>query len=305
MSSFFEEQSEEIEVLMSIFPTEFELIAHEPLKSFKIHLAPGADEVHVAVALVCVFPSEYPSCSPTIEIEVEKGLGKKQVDELSILVRKVAEENIGAASVFTITEAVKDWLLDNNVAGQDGSMYAEMMRRMQQKDVEVKKKAAKAAIIEAAESESKEKVEDPAELERIRKRQAGTVVTIETFNEWKARFEAEQRALADVGGKGDVRDIEDRLSGKQLFLQNKAGQEDEEALIVAGEAEADVIGVVDEIGELDGKLKSSGLDRDGDMDEDDDDEDYVDDDEGFVGADEFIEEADKEAVQQCKQEKSP
>ena len=56
-------------------------------------------------------------------------------------------------SIYTIAEAVRTWLQDNNVAGQDGSMYADMMRRMQQGTVEIKKKAEKAAIIAEAEAE--------------------------------------------------------------------------------------------------------------------------------------------------------
>lgn len=55
--------------------------------------------------------------------------------------------------IFVIAEAVKEWLQDNNVAGQDGSMYADMIRRMQQKDVENKKKSEQAAIIAAANAE--------------------------------------------------------------------------------------------------------------------------------------------------------
>lgn len=42
---------------------------------------------------------------------------------------------------------------DNNVEGQDGSMYADMLRRMQQKEVETKKKVEKAAIVAAAQAE--------------------------------------------------------------------------------------------------------------------------------------------------------
>ena len=43
MSSFADEQSEEIEVLQSIFPTEFEQL--ETPNKFKIHISPGGDEV--------------------------------------------------------------------------------------------------------------------------------------------------------------------------------------------------------------------------------------------------------------------
>ena len=44
MSSFMDEQAEEIEVLQSIFPTEFEQL--ETPNKFKIHVSPGGDEVH-------------------------------------------------------------------------------------------------------------------------------------------------------------------------------------------------------------------------------------------------------------------
>ncbi len=47
----------------------------------------------------------------------------------------------------------QEWLQDNNVPGQDGSMYADMIRRMQQKEVETKKKVEKAAILAAADAE--------------------------------------------------------------------------------------------------------------------------------------------------------
>jgi RWD domain len=44
MSSFIDDQLEEIEVLQSIFPTEFEQL--ESPNKFKIHISPGCDEVH-------------------------------------------------------------------------------------------------------------------------------------------------------------------------------------------------------------------------------------------------------------------
>ena len=43
MSSFADEQSEEIEVLQSIFPTEF--VQLETPNKFKINISPGGDEV--------------------------------------------------------------------------------------------------------------------------------------------------------------------------------------------------------------------------------------------------------------------
>jgi hypothetical protein len=133
-------------------------------------------------------------------------------------------------------------------------MYSDMMRRMQQKDVDKKKTEDKAAIARAADAEVPLSLSllsrpsppldqksasapslDPEELERIRKRQAGHPVTLEAFMEWKVKFEAEMMSLK-IAQHGPVdKDREDKPTGKQLFLSNRAGLE--EALIAAGEQE--------------------------------------------------------------------
>ena len=70
-------------------------------------------------------PPTYPSDTiPIISIQIEKGLSANQSDELKELADRVAQENIGAPSIFAVAEAVKEWLVDNNIAGQDGSMYS-------------------------------------------------------------------------------------------------------------------------------------------------------------------------------------
>ncbi|CAE7649378.1 unnamed protein product, partial [Symbiodinium microadriaticum] len=188
-----------------------------------------------AVDLICVIPEAYPMVAPEIEIEIKKGLGSKNKEELLELLTACANDNLEMPSIYTIVEAAREWLVDNNVEGQDGSMYAEMMRRMQQKDVEKKKQREKAAVISAADSEKVGSALDPEEEERIRKRQAGHPVTMEVFMEWKVRFEQEMRELRmSQGGAASV-DRDDKPTGKQLFLSNRAGLE--EALIAAGEQE--------------------------------------------------------------------
>lgn len=238
MSNQLESQTEEIEALQAIYPDELQSLSGPPY-NFKIKLVPlpGQDNNHVAVDLNCTFPSEYPLEIPIIEVELKKGLASKQKEEILKIIKTQAEENLGAPSIYTIAEAVREWLVDNNVAGQDGSMYSDMMRRMQQKDVEKKKKEDKAAIALAADSEKSNTVieADPEELERIRKRQAGHPVTIEAFLEWKAKFDAEMLALRIAQFGYNEKDKEDKPTGKQLFLSNRAGLE--EALIAAGEQE--------------------------------------------------------------------
>lgn len=238
--------------------------------------------ISVAVSVCVEFPAEYPTVLANVTIEIEKGLTGKHQDELLALVDKCGKENIGSPAIFSIAEAVKEWLQDNNIPGQDGSMYADMMRKQQLKDVEAKKKAEKAASVLAAELENKRDIEDPAEVERIRKRQAGHPVTLESFNAWKVKFEAEMLALEQQGKSLstiiiDSSKEDDRPTGKQLFLMNKAGRED----LILEEAEKEEF-VPPPSGE--GKKKSvaslantHGDGEFGDEDDDDDDEDFIDD----------------------------
>ena len=121
-----EAHSEEIEVLQSIFPEEFELISDSPSEpSFKLHLSPSDEEKHVAITLICSLPSLYPDETlPLMSIEIEKGLSHTHVDELMTIATEVATTNLGMPVIFAVAEAIKEWLVDNNVEGQDGSMYA-------------------------------------------------------------------------------------------------------------------------------------------------------------------------------------
>jgi len=116
-------------------------------------------------------------------------------------------------------------------------MYAEMMRRMQQKDVEKKKIDDKKAIALLADSEKNATVgPDREEEERIRKRQAGTAMSVEAFEAWKIAFDKEMSEKAAAAAKLDksivVMTEEEKAeyyakpTGKQLFLTNKAKMEE-------------------------------------------------------------------------------
>ena len=271
MSSFTtdSEQLEEIEVLLSIYPDECELLSDVSPRSIKIRLVGSSepDQNHVALSMTFEMPESYPTTAiPNIDIEIEKGISKKQIEEIKNIANQIANENIGMPAIFTICESVKEWLQDNNIPGQDGSMYADMMRRMQQKDVEIKKKAEKAANSAAANAEIAIKIIDPEEEERLRKREAGTPVTEETFNAWKKRFEEEMEKLAILSGQDNNKDKTEKLTGKQLFVLSKAGEE----VIEEGDQGIDA---------LDLKLRKTTLhdedDNGNDDDDDDDDDDYI------------------------------
>lgn len=264
MNGYLQDQADEIEALKAIYSNEYEDIAIVPPYQFKIHLQPSADDAenHVAIALIFELPESYPGEDiPTISVELKKGLGNKHKDEIVELAKRNGTDSLGAPSVYTISEAVREWLIDNNAPGQDGSMYAEMMRRMQQKDVDKKKKDTKAAIAAAADHEilaSKDAL-DPEEEERIRKRQAGVQVTLESFLSWKEKFDAEM-ALVKHGYEWEElpADILAKPTGKQLFLANAAGLE--EALIAVEEQEEAAAHIAEAMAAASRRAKQQGGD---------------------------------------------
>jgi hypothetical protein len=72
----------------------------------------------VAIELNCRFPAQYPAESPNIEIEIKKGLAAKRKEEIMAIIEQVGQENLGTPAIYTIVEAIREWLADNNVAGQ-------------------------------------------------------------------------------------------------------------------------------------------------------------------------------------------
>lgn len=295
-----EEQRDEYEALESIYPDEFEGDTSADDKAvYSLKLVPDQSaepEVnHVSILLKCIISPSYPEDVPSFEVEVLKGLSARQVEEIVAVADAAALENQGMASIFTVGEAVREWLVDHNIEGQDGSMYADMMRRMNEKDAEKKKEEERKAVARAADEEVVQEEElDEEELERLRKRQAGVPVSEESFLEWKMAFEAEMRAKATATSTakaaGTVSSFREkdgasssgagsaaaasgaRLTGKQLFQTNRAGMED--ALLAAAEGDGPEVrgeGAV----ELDGP-DAVAVSEDLFLDDDDDDIDLDD-----------------------------
>ena len=143
MSEHCEEQEMEAEALQAIFMEAFEVLESTQPFKWSIKLMPvdcGGDEKeeekenHVAIKLIATIPLEYPEVSlPQFEVEVIKGLAGDQVKEITSLANEEAEANAGMPAIFAVCEAVRAWLAENNVKGlDDGSMHAQMMRKMKE-----------------------------------------------------------------------------------------------------------------------------------------------------------------------------
>ena len=160
----------------------------------------------MALTLNCSIPATYPDTAPQLEIILNKGLTEQQQVEMSSLLSEQIEELSGMAMIFTLCESLKEYLVENNQKGNDGSEYQEMVRRATQQEKKEAKVAAEAAAIER-----QRELDDEGPKEII-----GTPVTVESFNDWKLKFEAEN--LNVHGTFAHVRKT-DKLTGRQLWLQ--------------------------------------------------------------------------------------
>jgi len=289
MSDQCEEQEMEAEALAAIFDAAFEARSSEQPFSWAIRLVPidcGGDEEeeakenHVAAKVLATIPLNYPESLPELDIEILKGLAEDQRKEILNVATTEAEANAGMPAIFAVCEAVRAWLADNNEKGlDDGSMHAQMMRKM--KDEE-RRKAKENLQFESQHKKAEDMSE--AELEDLAKRkqqEEGTPCTEETFRAWKAKFDEEMEQIAEgenaaiienetTGKKKEKADkqmdniMADRLTGYDLF-SGKSGIMNLEALEAAAE---DV--------ENSDSVEGDGLDVDADLFADDDDLDDLD-----------------------------
>ena len=107
------------------------------MKSFLLTLVPiqgGTDEDnHVSVHLACKYTPKYPDEKADISIQIVKGLKECQRKELEQLVDRCQEENIGMPCVYSLTDVVNEYLLNNNRPAGDGSIHSEMLERQRLK----------------------------------------------------------------------------------------------------------------------------------------------------------------------------
>jgi hypothetical protein len=190
-------------------------LTDDPL-TFKIHVVPNQDgqDNHVALSLKCTIPASYPDEEPQIEIVLEKGLTDSQLKDLKQIVAQQVSENMGMAMMYTVSEALREYLVENNREGNDGSEYQEMMRRM-----EIRKKKDDA-------SDAADALHAANVAETVKRNDHGTPVTVESFMVWRAAFEREMQTTKKESLKDDATA---KLTGRQLWSRGLAKDEATEA----------------------------------------------------------------------------
>lgn len=215
-----EEQQQEIEILQSIYPDEFEQV-DETHFNITLRLETTSERTHILVLHV-EYPDEYPEVVPglSIEVDVEEPEQLYEAEEDSdeedtkpVIISELVEfddddvetftqrlndeavEQVGMPSVFSLCSSLKEIaeeLFDEKVA-------------------------------------ERQKVHDEELLAKEREEQKkfyGTKVTRETFEAWRTQFREE----TDVDKRVEIRKQEyhkGKLTGKEIFERGLAGEEDD------------------------------------------------------------------------------
>ncbi|KAG7469943.1 hypothetical protein MATL_G00134170 [Megalops atlanticus] len=187
MTDYGEEQRNELEAIESIYPDSFTVLSEDPV-SFTITVASdaGENDETVEATLKFTYVEKYPDEPPLYEIYSQENLDEADVQDILSLLQQQAEENLGMVMIFTLVTAVQEKL--NQIVDQIKNRREEEKRRKEKEAEEAEKVAFQ-----------------------------GTVVTIENFLSWKAKFEQEMAELKRKKQKEEEQSGKAKLTGKQLF----------------------------------------------------------------------------------------
>ncbi|XP_026150168.1 RWD domain-containing protein 1 isoform X2 [Mastacembelus armatus] len=187
MTDYAEEQRNELEAIESIYPDSFTVLSDEPT-SFTITVTSVAGEhgETVEATLKFTYVKKYPDEPPLWEIHSQENLEDSDVEDILTLLQQQAEENLGVVMIFILVTAVQEKLNE----------IVDVMKNRQEEEKQRRER----------EAEEAEKVAFQ-----------GTVVTIENFLVWKAKFELEMAELRRKRQKEEEQAGKPKLTGKQLF----------------------------------------------------------------------------------------
>ncbi|GAV04478.1 hypothetical protein RvY_14748 [Ramazzottius varieornatus] len=223
-----EEQQMEVETLLSIYPDEMTMLtaensdpdfgdagvaADDTRTQFTLQISSseaafsstGADRL--ATEWKFVFPPTYPEVPLEAEMLDPGEVPANIASKLEKVALSTARENVGMAAVFTVVSAVQDELNRHS---------EECLNRIKEMEERAKRE----------------------EEESDRKKMEGTRVTVESFIAWKAKFDAERLKKANKPVLADV--TQKRLTGRQMFEQNKMLDDSDAILMEEGEEAVDI-----------------------------------------------------------------
>ncbi|GCB80718.1 RWD domain-containing protein 1 isoform X2 [Scyliorhinus torazame] len=187
MTDYIEEQRNELEALESIYPDSFTVVLENPT-SFTITVTSdtGENEETVEATIQFTYIEQYPDDPPIFEIIGQENLQKSDVADIITLLNEQIQENIGMVMIFTLVTAVQEKL--NEIVDQ------------------IKWRKEEEKLLKEKEAEEVEKAIFH-----------GTLLSIENFLSWKAKFDAELAEIRRKRQKEEEQAGKVKLTGKQLF----------------------------------------------------------------------------------------
>lgn len=194
-----EDQLMELEALEAIFAEDYELQSSSPERVVRLRLQPvpgdeGDEESLVVIDATFRLPAAYPDVAPAMTVEPVRGLTAKHCAPLLELASASAEVSLGMPLIFSVAEALKEWLVENNKDHTDNSMHAQMLAKQEAQEKEKTREEEEAAAKEAG-SDAHDDGDgngnpsvDPEEAAAARRRLEGTPVTMESFKKWEDAF---------------------------------------------------------------------------------------------------------------------
>ncbi|KAL7729776.1 hypothetical protein ACLKA6_014640 [Drosophila palustris] len=146
--SFRERQTQELEVIKSIFGCDVEdLRPHSNETQWKptdirILLTPlrdssnGLPQAYVCTKLHVTCPSKYPKLAPKIVLEESKGMSDQLLESLLNQLQAQSQELRGEVMIYELAQTVQAFLLKHNKPPK-GSFYDEMLQAKQKREQEL------------------------------------------------------------------------------------------------------------------------------------------------------------------------
>lgn len=146
--SFRERQTQELEVIKSIFGCDVEDLRPQSNETqwkptdIRILLTPlrdssnGQPQAHVYTKLHVTCPSKYPKLAPKIVLEESKGMSDQLLESLLNQLQTQSQELRGEVMIYELAQTVQAFLLKHNKPPK-GSFYDEMLQAKQKREQEL------------------------------------------------------------------------------------------------------------------------------------------------------------------------
>uniref|UniRef100_A0A7S0G7A9 RWD domain-containing protein n=1 Tax=Rhodosorus marinus TaxID=101924 RepID=A0A7S0G7A9_9RHOD len=201
---FKEEQTQEVEALVAIFPTEFSVFpAEKSGRRDRYELLVEDQESGSSFILEFSYSERYPEDPPNLNLQGVNGLNSSKRVALLEHLKEEAQNQVGSAMILTLHTIAKEWTADN--VGTAGSDEETPFR-----------KEAEETVFETRDEEEEAKA---AMKEKMIFH--GTPVTAESFQLWSEKFEEENKRANEKLVVEQRKDPK-KLTGRQLFERNVA-----------------------------------------------------------------------------------